>query len=70
MIQEKFQEFARNTLATGTDQHGSLNSLADSLIDSGHTEALTIKEWKDGVGDSWDGLKELIDARRKVECAR
>jgi spectrin beta len=66
MIQEKFQEFARNSLATGTDRYDSVNSLADSLIDSGHTEAVTIKEWKDGVGDSWNGLKEMIDARRKA----
>ena len=66
MIQEKFQEFARNTTATGKDRLSSVNSLAESLITSGHSEAVTIKEWKDGVGESWDSIQELIETRRKV----
>ena len=37
-----------------------------SLIGSGHTDAATIAQWKDGLNDSWADLGELIDTRTQM----
>ena len=66
MIQEKFTEFARSTNASGTERLNVVNGLADSLIESGHSEKATIQEWQAHVKGLWDRLLDLIEKRRKV----
>ena len=42
------------------------NALCDQLIGTGHSDAATIAEWKDGINESWADLLELIETRKKV----
>ncbi|XP_065832218.1 spectrin beta chain-like [Oscarella lobularis] len=61
----EFTEFARSTNASGTERLNAVNGLADSLIESGHSEKATIQEWQAHVKGLWDRLLDLIEKRRK-----
>ncbi|KAM6956795.1 spectrin beta chain, non-erythrocytic 1-like isoform 2-T2 [Aplochiton taeniatus] len=69
MLQERFREFARDTGNIGQERVDSVNQLADELINSGHADAATIAEWKDGLNEAWADLLELIDTRTQILSA-
>merc|ERR1719225_600138 len=66
LLWERFIEFARDTESIGCERVSAVNEIADSLIGSGHTDAATIAQWKDGLNDSWADLGELIDTRTQM----
>ena len=66
MLIEKFREFARETTTIGTERVASTNAVCDQLIGTGHSDAAVIAEWKDQINESWAGLLELIETRKKV----
>uniref|UniRef100_A0A8C6NZP1 Spectrin beta chain n=1 Tax=Nothobranchius furzeri TaxID=105023 RepID=A0A8C6NZP1_NOTFU len=69
MLQERFREFARDTGNIGQERVDGVNRLADDLINSGHGDAATIAEWKDGLNEAWADLLELIDTRTQILAA-
>uniref|UniRef100_A0A673W2Y6 Spectrin beta chain n=1 Tax=Salmo trutta TaxID=8032 RepID=A0A673W2Y6_SALTR len=69
MLQERFREFARDTGNIGQERVDTVNQLADELINSGHADAATIAEWKDGLNEAWADLLELIDTRTQILAA-
>ncbi|TFK00787.1 Spectrin beta chain, non-erythrocytic 1 [Platysternon megacephalum] len=69
MLQERFREFARDTGNIGQERVDTVNHMADELINSGHTDAATIAEWKDGLNEAWADLLELIDTRTQILAA-
>ncbi|KAF1394442.1 hypothetical protein PFLUV_G00000340 [Perca fluviatilis] len=69
MLQERFREFARDTGNIGQERVDSVNRLADELINSGHGDAATVAEWKDGLNEAWADLLELIDTRTQILAA-
>uniref|UniRef100_A0A4W3GVM7 Spectrin beta chain n=1 Tax=Callorhinchus milii TaxID=7868 RepID=A0A4W3GVM7_CALMI len=69
MLQERFREFARDTGNIGQERVDSVNHMADELINSGHSDAATIAEWKDGLNEAWADLLELIDTRTQILAA-
>ncbi|XP_067092504.1 spectrin beta chain, non-erythrocytic 1 isoform X3 [Osmerus mordax] len=69
MLQERFREFARDTGNIGQERVDAVNQLADELINSGHADAATIAEWKDGLNEAWADLLELIDTRTQILAA-
>ncbi|KAI5087786.1 spectrin beta chain, non-erythrocytic 1 [Silurus meridionalis] len=69
MLQERFREFARDTGNIGQERADGVNKMADDLINSGHTDAATIAEWKDGLNEAWADLLELIDTRTQILAA-
>lgn len=46
-----------------------VNLTIDGLIESGHSEAASLAEWKDGINESWADLLELIDTRAQLLTA-
>ncbi|KAG8443698.1 hypothetical protein GDO86_009029 [Hymenochirus boettgeri] len=69
MLQERFREFARDTGLIGQERVDTVNHMADDLINSGHSDAATIAEWKDGLNEAWADLLELIDTRTQILAA-
>uniref|UniRef100_A0A8B9RES5 Spectrin beta chain n=1 Tax=Astyanax mexicanus TaxID=7994 RepID=A0A8B9RES5_ASTMX len=69
MLQERFREFARDTGNIGQERVDAVNKMADDLINSGHADAATIAEWKDGLNEAWADLLELIDTRTQILAA-
>ncbi|XP_068183788.1 spectrin beta chain, non-erythrocytic 1 isoform X2 [Antennarius striatus] len=69
MLQERFREFARDTGNIGQERVDGVNRQADDLINSGHGDAATIAEWKDGLNEAWADLLELIDTRTQILAA-
>ncbi|XP_031193643.1 spectrin beta chain, non-erythrocytic 1 isoform X4 [Mastomys coucha] len=69
MLQERFREFARDTGNIGQERVDIVNTMADDLINSGHSDAATIAEWKDGLNEAWADLLELIDTRTQILAA-
>uniref|UniRef100_A0A671WKR0 Spectrin beta chain n=1 Tax=Sparus aurata TaxID=8175 RepID=A0A671WKR0_SPAAU len=69
MLQERFREFARDTGNIGQERVDGVNRQADELINSGHGDAATIAEWKDGLNEAWADLLELIDTRTQILSA-
>lgn len=69
MLQERFREFARDTGTIGQERADAVNKMADDLINSGHADAATIAEWKDGLNEAWADLLELIDTRTQILAA-
>uniref|UniRef100_A0AAY4BMI1 Spectrin beta chain n=1 Tax=Denticeps clupeoides TaxID=299321 RepID=A0AAY4BMI1_9TELE len=69
MLQERFREFARDTGNIGQERVDGVNQMADELINSGHSDAATIAEWKDGLNEAWADLLELIDTRTQILAA-
>uniref|UniRef100_A0A3Q3FYM9 Spectrin beta chain n=1 Tax=Labrus bergylta TaxID=56723 RepID=A0A3Q3FYM9_9LABR len=69
MLQERFREFARDTGNIGQERVDAVNRLADELINTGHGDAATVAEWKDGLNEAWADLLELIDTRTQILAA-
>ncbi|KAL7383966.1 hypothetical protein ABVT39_021511 [Epinephelus coioides] len=69
MLQERFREFARDTGNIGQERVDTVNRQADELINTGHSDAATIAEWKDGLNEAWADLLELIDTRTQILAA-
>ncbi|XP_042288339.1 spectrin beta chain, non-erythrocytic 1 isoform X2 [Thunnus albacares] len=69
MLQERFREFARDTGNIGQERVDAVNRQADELINTGHGDAATIAEWKDGLNEAWADLLELIDTRTQILAA-
>ena len=69
MLQERFREFARDTGNIGQERVDTVNRQADELINTGHGDAATIAEWKDGLNEAWADLLELIDTRTQILAA-
>ncbi|XP_063730288.1 spectrin beta chain, non-erythrocytic 1 isoform X2 [Eleginops maclovinus] len=69
MLQERFREFARDTGNIGQERVDTVNHQADDLINTGHGDAATIAEWKDGLNEAWADLLELIDTRTQILAA-
>ncbi|XP_036006665.1 spectrin beta chain, erythrocytic isoform X1 [Fundulus heteroclitus] len=69
LLRDKFREFARETGMTGQQRVDMVNQIIDELIETGHSEAATLAEWKDGINDSWADLLELIDTRSQLLTA-
>lgn len=63
MLLDRFKEFARDTKAIGEERVARANDICDQLIDSGHSDAPTIAQWKDQLNEAWADLLELIDTR-------
>ncbi|KAE9552200.1 hypothetical protein FO519_004581 [Halicephalobus sp. NKZ332] len=66
MLQERFQQFARDTEAVGSERVAQANTACDDLIRIGHTDAPTIALWKDSLNEAWENLLELIDTRSQM----
>ena len=66
MLQERFQQFARDTESIGTERVAQANDACDQLIAVGHTDAPTIALWKDSLNEAWENLLELIDTRTQM----
>ena len=66
MLRDRFREFAHNTESIGQERVAAVNEICDQLIQSGHSDAATIAEWKDGINESWADLLELIDTRTQM----
>ncbi|KAL4656168.1 spectrin beta chain, erythrocytic-like [Arapaima gigas] len=69
VLRDKFREFARETGTVGQERVDAVNRTIDDLIESGHSEAATMAEWKDSVNESWADLLELIDTRAQLLAA-
>ncbi|XP_059484523.1 spectrin beta chain isoform X2 [Neocloeon triangulifer] len=69
LLWERFKEFSRDTETIGSDRVQSVNGIADSLINSGHSDSATIAEWKDGLNEAWQDLLELIETRTQMLVA-
>ncbi|XP_064167267.1 spectrin beta chain, erythrocytic isoform X1 [Anguilla rostrata] len=66
ILREKFREFARETGSVGQERVDAVNQTIDELIESGHSEAAAMAEWKDNINESWADLLELIDTRGQL----
>uniref|UniRef100_A0A8B9K114 Spectrin, beta, erythrocytic n=1 Tax=Astyanax mexicanus TaxID=7994 RepID=A0A8B9K114_ASTMX len=66
MLRDKFRDFARDTGTVGQERVNAVNQIIDELIEGGHSESVTLAEWKDGVNESWADLLELIDTRNQL----
>ncbi|XP_065331438.1 spectrin beta chain isoform X2 [Cloeon dipterum] len=69
LLWERFKEFSRETEACGSERVSSVNQMADSLIECGHSDSATIAEWKDGLNEAWQDLLELIETRTQMLVA-
>ncbi|XP_068455690.1 spectrin beta chain, non-erythrocytic 1-like isoform X2 [Clinocottus analis] len=69
MLQERFREFSRDTGHIGQERVDAVNRLADGLINTGHGDAATVAEWKDGLNEAWADLLELVDTRTQILAA-
>jgi spectrin beta len=69
LLWERFKEFSRDTEAIGSERVASVNGIADSLINTGHSDSATIAEWKDGLNEAWQDLLELIETRTQMLVA-
>lgn len=47
----------------GQERVDTVNRIIDEMIETGHSEAATLAEWKDGINESWADLLELVDTR-------
>ncbi|XP_066550926.1 spectrin beta chain, erythrocytic isoform X2 [Amia ocellicauda] len=66
LLRDKFREFARETGTIGQERVDNVNLLINELINTEHTEAATMAEWKDNLNESWGDLLELIDTRAQL----
>uniref|UniRef100_A0AC35TJQ1 Spectrin beta chain n=1 Tax=Rhabditophanes sp. KR3021 TaxID=114890 RepID=A0AC35TJQ1_9BILA len=66
MLQERFNLFARDTEAIGSERVDKANDNCDELINDGHTDAPMIALWKDSMNEAWENLLELIDTRSQM----
>jgi len=66
MLQERFQQFSRDTETVGRERVAQANDACDKSIDAGHLDAPVIAQWKDNVNEAWENLLELIDTRQQM----
>uniref|UniRef100_A0A915D2F1 PH domain-containing protein n=1 Tax=Ditylenchus dipsaci TaxID=166011 RepID=A0A915D2F1_9BILA len=66
MLQERFQQFARDTESIGSERVAKANGDCDDLIQEGHSDSPTIALWKDSLNEAWENLLELIDTRSQM----
>ncbi|XP_073725686.1 spectrin beta chain, erythrocytic-like [Misgurnus anguillicaudatus] len=69
ILRDKFREFARETGTVGQERVDVVNRTIDEMIETGHSEAATMAEWKDGINESWADLLELVDTRAQLLTA-
>lgn len=69
MLQDRFKEFARETEMIGQERVATVNEICDQSIQTGHSDAATIAEWKDGINEAWTDLLEMIDTRTQALAA-
>ncbi|XP_026477327.1 spectrin beta chain isoform X2 [Ctenocephalides felis] len=69
LLWERFREFARDTQAAGGERVQAASDLADRLIAAGHSDSATVAEWKDGLGEAWQDLLEIIETRTQMLAA-
>ncbi|MEQ2171129.1 hypothetical protein GOODEAATRI_007573, partial [Goodea atripinnis] len=69
LLRDRFREFARETGMIGQERVDMVNQTIDELIETGHSEAATLAEWKDSINESWADLLELIDTRSQLLTA-
>uniref|UniRef100_A0A3B5KYR0 Spectrin beta chain n=1 Tax=Xiphophorus couchianus TaxID=32473 RepID=A0A3B5KYR0_9TELE len=69
LLRDKFRDFSRDMGMIGQDRVDMVNQTIDELIETGHSEAATLAEWKDGINESWADLLELIDTRSQLLMA-
>lgn len=53
----------------GQERVDMVNQTIYELIEGGHSEAVTMAEWKDSINESWADLLELIDTRTQLLMA-
>ncbi len=70
MLEERFSRFSDETQKVGSERVDNVNAIADQLIGTGHSDASTIAEWKDGLNESWVNLLELLKTRKEVKLLR
>ena len=46
MLLDRFKDFAKDTKTIGEERVARANDICDQLIDSGHSDAATIAQWK------------------------
>lgn len=66
MLEERFQQFARDVESIGTERVASANDACDALIATAHTDSPTIALWKDSLNEAWENLLELMDTRTQM----
>ncbi len=66
MLEERFNRFSDETQKIGRERVDNVNEIADQLIGTGHSDASTIAEWKDGLNEAWVNLLELLKTRKEV----
>ncbi|GMR59132.1 hypothetical protein PMAYCL1PPCAC_29327 [Pristionchus mayeri] len=66
LLQERFQQFARDTENIGSERVSNANEGCDRLIAAGHSDAPTIALWKDSLNEAWENLLELMDTRAQM----
>ena len=69
MLRDRFKDFARDTETIGQERVAAVNEVCDQLIQSGHSDAATIAEWKDRINEAWADLLEMIDTRTQMLAA-
>ncbi|KAJ8401132.1 hypothetical protein AAFF_G00387140 [Aldrovandia affinis] len=66
ILRDKFRDFALETGSVGQERVDAVTQTIDRLIESGHSEAAAMAEWRDNVNESWADLLELIDTRKQL----
>lgn len=66
LLKDRFQQFAIDTQQVGAERMTVVNDKANLLIDTGHSDAAVIAEWKDNINASYADLLELIDTRAQL----
>ncbi|KFD59451.1 hypothetical protein M514_28370, partial [Trichuris suis] len=66
MLQERFNQFAKDTEAIGTERVAAANDQCDQLMSVHHPDAPTVALWKDNLNEAWENLLELIDTRKQM----
>ena len=66
LLKDRFHQFSIDTQQVGQERMNSVNDKANLLIDSGHSDAAVIAEWKENINIAWDDLLELIDTRSQL----
>jgi len=69
MLQERFNQFSKDTKALGNEKILAANESANALIYAGHSDNAIIAEWKDSLNDAWADLLEMIDTRTQMLAA-
>lgn len=66
IIRQRFNVFAKETEATGSERVKKLINAADDMINSHHIESAAIALDKDNLVEAWADLLEMIETRQQV----